>query len=101
MWEIVATISSAATTVIILATALAAVGQIRQLRLATQLQALLALYQEAQTREYTDARIHARDVLPALLRDPQYRAQLISGDTNVQTHREFILVTRPRRRDRA
>jgi hypothetical protein len=90
-WEVAGALSSVATTVIIGVTAIAAVRQIRQLRLNTQLEGLLELHREFNSMEMGKVRAFVRDELPALLRDPRYCESLRTGDTNTLTHREFLL----------
>jgi hypothetical protein len=90
-WEIVSAVSSIVTTIIIGATAIAAVSQIRQLRLSTQLEGLLALHREFNSPEMSHVRAYVKDELPALLRDERYKQSLLAGDTNLHTHKEFLL----------
>ena len=90
-WEIVSAVSSMVTTVIIGATAIAAVSQIRQLRLSTQLEGLLALHREFNSPEMGQIRAFVRDELSERLKDERYRESLLAGDTNIHKHREFVL----------
>lgn len=90
-WEIVSAVSTVLTTIIIAATAIAAVSQIRQLRLSTQLEGLLALHREFNAPDMGQVRAYVKDDLPALLRDERYRQSLLAGDTNTHAHKEFVL----------
>lgn len=83
--------ASVATTVVIAATAIAAIIQIRQLKLATQLEGFLALHREYGSPQMYAARQYVAIVLPQRLRDEAYRAELINGTAFIESHPELIL----------
>jgi len=90
-WEGISATATVVSTVVIAATALAAVIQIRQLKLATQLEGFLALHQEYASREMYAAREYVANELPARLRDADYREELVRGTAFTGTHPELIL----------
>jgi|SRR5580700_3007334 hypothetical protein len=91
MWETLSAIAAIATTLIIGATAIAAVHQIRQLRLSTQLEGLLALHEEFHSEKIVAAREFVAKELPAKLRDKAYRDEIALGTATISNHREFVL----------
>ena len=90
-WEIVSTLASVVTTLVIAATAIAAVIQIRQLKLATQLEGFLALHREFQSPEMYLAREYVAQELPRKLEDDAYRDELQTGVAFTQNHPELLL----------
>lgn len=83
--------ASVATTVVIAATAIAALIQIRQLKLATQLEGFLALHREYGSPEMYASRQYVAEELPLRLRDESYRRELVSGSAFSGRHPELIL----------
>ena len=71
--ELVNTLASVATTVIIAATAIAALVQLRHLRAQNQINAQLALRQVLLDRDFLQAVGRARQEVPALMREPAFR----------------------------
>lgn len=90
-WEGIGTIATVVSTVVIAATAIAAIIQIRQLRLATQLEGFLALHSEYASPEMYAAREYVANELPKRLGDETYRAELAEGRAFAATHPELIL----------
>src|SRR5579863_9260135 len=91
MWEMVSAIASVVTTVLIAATAVAAMSQLRQLRLASQLEGVLALHREFNSSEMNHVRVYVRDALPERLKDPRFVAALRSGEIDFHEHKELLL----------
>ncbi len=88
------TINAAAavvTTIVIAATAIAAIVQIRQLRLATQLEGFLALHREYASPQMYAAREYIANELPKRLQEEAYRAELAEGRAFAATHPELIV----------
>jgi len=83
--------SAAITTLVIAATAIAAVVQIRQLKLATQLEGYLALHREFGSTEMYAIREYVANELPKRLLDGKYREELESGAAFSGTHPELVL----------
>ena len=79
------------TTIVFAATAIAAIVQIRQLKLATQLEGFLALHREYASPEMYAARQYVAMVLPERLRDEAYRAELVNGTAFIESHPELML----------
>jgi len=91
VWEIVSAVAAAATTVIIAVTAIVAVHQIRQLRVSTQLEGLLAMHSEYTAAEMNAAREFIVTELSEKLKDPTYRKEIIDGHATSLTHPEFVV----------
>ena len=83
--------SAAITTLVIAATAIAAVVQIRQLKLATQLEGFLALHREYGSPEMYIAREYVANELPKRLLDQKYRDELEGGAAFSGTHPELVV----------
>ena len=90
-WEALTATATVITTVVIAATAIAAIVQIRQLKLATQLEGFLALHREYASPEMYAAREYVANELPVRLRDEKYRQELVTGSAFIATHPELIL----------
>jgi len=71
--ELINTIASVATTVIIAATAIAALVQLRHLRGANQISGQLALRQVLLDRDFLQAVGRARQDVPVLMKEPDFR----------------------------
>ena len=90
-WEAVSAAAAVVTTAVITATAIAALIQIRQLKLATQLEGFLALHREYASPEMYAAREYVANELPERLRDEKYREELEKGAAFIATHPELML----------
>ncbi len=90
-WEAISAGATVVTTVVITATAIAALIQIRQLKLATQLEGFLALHREYASPEMYAAREYVANELPERLRDAKYRDELEKGAAFIATHPELVL----------
>src|SRR5579864_842378 len=90
-WEAISAGAAVVTTVVITATAIAALIQIRQLKLATQLEGFLALHSEYASPEMYAAREYVANELPERLRDAKYRDELEKGAAFIATHPELVL----------
>lgn len=90
MLEILNTIGSVGTFVILAATAVAAVIQLRHMRAANQLGAVLSLEHDFRDHNLQEAFRYVQRELPYKLRDPQYRAELEAlGFMDDRTHLEI------------
>jgi len=74
--EFWATLASVGTFVVIGATAIAAMVQLRHMRAGNQIAAIMKLDSLLTTAEFRQARRFLQDELPQRLRDPEYRAEL-------------------------
>ena len=90
-WEGITAIATVVTTVVIAGTAIAALVQIRQLKLATQLEGFLALHREYAAAEMYAAREYVANELPKRLKDEAYRSELADGRAFIATHPELVL----------
>ena len=90
-WEAITATATVVTTVVIAATAIAAIVQIRQLKLATQLEGFLALHHEYSSPEMYAARQYVANELPKRLLDTAYREELVNGRAFAATHPELVL----------
>ena len=90
-WEAITASATVVTTLVIAATAIAAIVQIRQLKLATQLEGFLALHREYASPEMYAVREYVANELPKRLRDEKYRDELEKGGAFTATHPELIL----------
>jgi hypothetical protein len=70
--ELISAISSLITAAVIVATAIAAIVQLRHLRAANQITALLAVQNELDSQDYREAEVIVREELPAALADPRF-----------------------------
>lgn len=71
--ELINTVAALVTVSIVAATALAALIQLRHLRAANQIQALLAVNEKLDSRDFTDAVAMVNSGLEAALADPEFR----------------------------
>jgi hypothetical protein len=76
--ELVNTFASLATFLVIAATAIAAIVQLRHARSSNQIVAMNELLGAQQTPEYKEARHFVHTKLPELLKDPAFRHQLVA-----------------------
>jgi len=90
-WEALTAIASLITAIVIAATAIIAVVQIRHLRTANQLSAALSLYQEVDQVELRKARTFVATELEESVRDPAFREELVSGKFDRDLHPEIRL----------
>jgi len=90
-WEGISGAATVVTTLVIAATAIAAIVQIRQLKLATQLEGFLALHKEYGSPEMYAAREYVATELPKRLREEKYREELENGAAFSATHPELVL----------
>lgn len=90
--EWVTALSTFGTVVVIGATAVAALVQLRHLRAANQLEALLSLERDFRARELQDALRYVQEKLPKNLEDPVYRDELARlGFIDPDKHPELTL----------
>src|SRR5215469_7154234 len=90
-WESISGAAAVVTTIVIAATAVAAIVQIRQLKLATQLEGFLALHREYSSPEMYLAREYVANQLPNRLRDEAYRRDLVTGAAFSAAHPELVI----------
>ena len=90
-WEAISAAAAVVTTVVIAATAIVALIQIRQLKLATQLEGFLALHREYASPEMYAVREYVANELPKRLRDEKYREELEMATAFTATHPEIVL----------
>jgi len=90
-WEAVTAIASLITAIVIAATAITAVIQIRHLRTANQLSAALNLYAEQDGAELRKARTFVSTELEERMRDPAFREALLTGTIDRDVHIEIKL----------
>lgn len=90
-WEAISAGAAVLTTLVIAATAITALVQIRQLKLATQLEGFLALHREYASPEMYAVREYVANELPKRLQDGQYREELEKGAAFIGTHPELVL----------
>jgi hypothetical protein len=76
--ELINTVAALATVSIVAATAVAALIQLRHLRAANQIHALLAVGEKLDSREFSDAITTMNTGLEAALADPEFRAYEIA-----------------------
>jgi hypothetical protein len=87
--EVLNTVGSVGTFLVIAATAIAAVIQLRHMRAANQLDAVLSLERDFRGHELQEAFRYVQRDLPYKLRDPEYRAELeVIGFIDERTHLE-------------
>jgi hypothetical protein len=87
--EVLNTIGSVGTFLVIAATAIAAIVQLRHLRAANQLDAVLSLERDFRGHELQEAFRYVQRELPFKLRDQEYRAELEAvGFIDERTHLE-------------
>ena len=89
--ETLSTGAAIGTFVVITATALAAVVQLRHLRAANQVAAVRVLLEEFEGSELRDAFHFVRAELPGRLEDPVFREELRTGKTDRMTHPEITI----------
>lgn len=74
--ELLSTISSVGTFLVIAATAVVAVIQLRHLRSSNQIAAAMRIHDVVESDEFQEARRFIRDELPKRLQDPEFRRTL-------------------------
>jgi hypothetical protein len=89
-YELINTVSTMGTFVVIGASAVAAVVQLRHMRAATELQAVLSVEKEFRSGELQEALRYVQSDLPFRMRDAAYRAELEAiGFADSRTHLEL------------
>jgi hypothetical protein len=78
--ELLNTLASLLTVCIVAATAITALVQLQHLRASNQINAMLAIGEQLNTKSLTDALTLVRDRLPAMVDDPKYRAYNARAD---------------------
>lgn len=74
--EVLSTVASIGTFIVIGATAIAALVQLRHMRSSNQIAALNEVRETLESEQFVQARRYALEVVPKLVRDPAGRAQL-------------------------
>ena len=88
-YELINTIALVGTFLVIGASAVAAVVQLRHMRAATELQAVLSVERDFRAGELQEALRYVQSDLPFRMRDPAYRAELEAiGFADARTHLE-------------
>lgn len=90
-WESLTAISSAVTAVVIGASAVIAIVQIRHLRKAAQLESFLQLMSEATGPQMASWAAYVETTLPERLKDETYRSELAEGHIDFEHHKELAL----------
>jgi len=90
-WEALSTLAAIATFVVIAATAVAALIQLRHLRISNQLDGLLTFLQMMQAREMRDLLNFVRHELAQSLHDPTFVAELRLRPVNRAKHPELYV----------
>src|SRR5579872_3706746 len=86
MLDIVNTIAAVGTFVVIAATAIAAIIQLRHLRASNQLQGLLDVIGRLEDEKIYEWFSETRRELPSLLEDPKYVRSVLEGPTIETSH---------------
>jgi hypothetical protein len=90
--EVLTAIGSLTTCIVIGASAVAALIQLRHMRVSNQLEALLSLERDFRSDEIQYALRYVQDELPARLEDRQYRDELAAiGFVDPRVHPEIVL----------
>lgn len=74
--ELISALASVGTLIVIAATAIAAIGQLRHMRAGNQISALNELRQFHESEQFLQARKYVFEQLPVLVQDPEFRRQL-------------------------
>ena len=90
--EYVGIILSAATLVVIAATATAAIVQLRHLRASNQLSALLEILNQWNQPAFQEAYTYFAHEFPKRLQDAEYVARVVGGDIDRGTHPELLIM---------
>jgi hypothetical protein len=89
-YELINTIASVGTFIVIGASAVAAVVQLRHMRAATELQAVLSVEKDFRSGELQEALRYVQSDLPFRMRDAGYRAELeVIGFADSRSHLEL------------
>lgn len=78
-YDLINTFASVGTLAVITATAVAAIVQLRHVRTSNQIALLTKLHDTLQSPDFVEARRFVRQTLPALLRDPDRRDDIINS----------------------
>lgn len=90
-WEALSAIGSLVSGLVIAASAVAAIIQIRQLRASTQLQGFVDLVRDYHSADVQAARRFVATQLPERLESEHYRAELSNFTADTHTHPELLL----------
>jgi hypothetical protein len=90
-WEALSAIGTLVSAAVILATAIAALIQIRELKKATQLQGFLTVLAELRSAETRAADAFVEMTLPERLKDPVFTNEIASGHYDIRDHPEMQL----------
>src|SRR5215471_5143932 len=93
MWEEVSALTSVATLVVIAATAVAALVQLRHLRSANALAAIFGFMDKWMTREFQEKLSYIFGELDERLRDERYRRELMRVPPDTITHPEVSVLS--------
>lgn len=85
-WESLTAITSAITTVVLIATVIMARRQVQLLRRSTQLDGLIRILAEMDSPELLTSYHFVLDQLPVKIQDPAFRQRLIDGETDESIH---------------
>lgn len=88
--ELLSTIASIGTFVVIAVTAVAALIQLRHIRASNQLAGVMQYIKFWESESMQRANVFIHDELPAKLRDPHYRAELFAIDVDRKRHPELV-----------
>jgi hypothetical protein len=87
MWEAITAVSSALTTVVLIATVIMARHQVQLLRRSTQLDGLIRMLAEMDDPAHVASYRFVVDELPGKMQDPMFRQRIIDGKTDESIHR--------------
>jgi hypothetical protein len=79
-WEALTAVGTVLSALVVAVAAIAAVVQIRHLRAANQLEAILGIYESFNSNEMVLARRYCANDLPALLKDPTWLSNMKSSE---------------------
>lgn len=86
-WEALTAITSAITTVVLIATVIMARHQVRLLRRSTQLDGLMRILAEMDDPAQVASYRFVLDELPRKMQDPAFRQRVVNGETDESIHR--------------
>jgi hypothetical protein len=87
MWEALTAVTSAITTLVLIATVVMARHQVHLLRRSTQLDGLMRILAEMDDPAYVASYRFVLDELPGRMQDPMFRQRVIDGKTDESIHR--------------
>ncbi len=91
-WEAVTAISTAASALVIMITAIVGVHQLRHLRRATQLDGIMRLVEELESPKVLTAIAYVRRQAPVRMQDPAYLDQLRLTSVQDETIPEYVVL---------